>query len=38
VPTREELRWKKVFLLGTQQELLLRVIATKDHFKPEDVV
>jgi hypothetical protein len=35
--TREELRWKKVFSLGTRQELLLRV-AIKDHFKPEDVV
>jgi hypothetical protein len=33
-----ELRWKKVFSLGTQQELLLRAIAIKDHFKPEDVV
>jgi cystathionine beta-synthase len=29
---------KKVFSLGTQQELLLRAIAIKDHFKPEDVV
>jgi cystathionine beta-synthase len=35
---REELRWKKVFSLGTQQELLLRGYAIKDHFKPEDVV
>jgi hypothetical protein len=36
--TREELRWKKVFSLGTQQELLLRAIAIKGSFKPEDVV
>jgi cystathionine beta-synthase len=33
-----ELRWKKVFSLGTQQELLLRGMQLKDHFKPEDVV
>jgi cystathionine beta-synthase len=32
------LRWKKVFSLGTQQELLLRALQLKDHFKPEDVV
>jgi hypothetical protein len=36
--TREELRWKKVFLLGTRQELLLRAIAIKRSFKPEDVL
>jgi hypothetical protein len=31
------LRWKKVFSLGTQQELLLRGYC-KRSFKPEDVV
>jgi hypothetical protein len=35
--TREELRWKKVFSLGTQQEHI-KGMQLKDHFKPEDVV
>jgi hypothetical protein len=34
--TREELRWKKVFSLGTQG--CYGAMQLKDHFKPEDVV
>jgi cystathionine beta-synthase len=35
--TREELRWKKVFSLGTQQEAIKGLLQLKG-FKPEDVV
>jgi cystathionine beta-synthase len=36
--TREELRWKKVFSLGSAGAAIKGLLQLKDHFKPEDVV